>query len=113
LLNPINRGAGPDHGNWLPRRAKFKQTLAIDRRFGNFHTGATVLNEGPRYDDLANAQELGGFTTLDIRAAYDVTERLQIQAAIKNILDKDYETAAFYNQAGRHFFVSIRYQPGV
>jgi vitamin B12 transporter len=112
LLNPENHGAGPNHGNRLPRRTRRKETLDLDRRFGNFHAGATVLNAGPRYDDLANTRRLGGFTTVAIRAAYDVTPRVQIQASIKNILDENYETVAFYNQAGRNFFVSVRYQPG-
>ncbi len=32
------------------------------------------------------------------------------QARAENLFDKDYETAAFFNQPGRSLFVTLRYQ---
>jgi vitamin B12 transporter len=47
----------------------------------------------------------------DLRAEYDVAESLRLQGRVENLFDADYETAAFYNQPGRSFYLTLRYQP--
>lgn len=34
-----------------------------------------------------------------------------MQLQLSNILDKHYETAQYYNQPGRAFYVTLRYHP--
>lgn len=54
---------------------------------------------------------MGGYTTVDLRAGYDLSKTWQLQGRIENLLDKGYETAYVYNQPGRSLYVTLRYQP--
>ncbi|MEW5757486.1 MAG: TonB-dependent vitamin B12 receptor [Pseudomonadota bacterium] len=111
LLDPENRSGGANDGNMLPRRARQSLRLDADRDFGHCRLGATLLAAGNRYDDLANTRSLGGYTTLDVRAEIGLAKDWLMQARIENLLGKDYETAAFYNQPGRSLYLTLRYQP--
>ena len=111
LLDPENRSGGPNDGNVLPRRARQSLRLDADRDFGRYRLGATLLAAGKRYDDLANTRELGGYATIDLRAEVALAKDWRVQARVENLLDKDYETAAFFNQPGRSLYLTLRYQP--
>jgi vitamin B12 transporter len=111
LLDPKNASNGSNHGNVLPRRARQSARVDLDRRFGAFAIGATVNAQGERYDDLGNTRRLGGYGTLDLRAEYAITPAWLVQGRVANVADHDYETAAFYNQAGRSYYVTLRYRP--
>lgn len=111
LLDPKNRSSG-NKGNVLPRRTQQSLRFDADRRFGQYHFGATLLAAGKRYDDLANTRSLSGYATLDMRAEYSLAKDWRLQARIENLFDKDYETAAFYNQPGRGLYLTLRYQAG-
>ncbi|PCH61012.1 MAG: TonB-dependent vitamin B12 receptor [Gammaproteobacteria bacterium] len=111
LLDPENRSGADNDGNVLPRRVRQSLRLDADRDFGQYRLGATLLAAGKRYDDLDNTRELGGYTTLDVRTEYVLTKNWRVQARVENLLDKDYETVAFFNQPGRSLFVTLRYQP--
>ena len=111
LLDPENRSSGANNGKVLPRRAEQALRLDADRIVGNYRFGTTLRAEGRRYDDLANTRELAGYGTVDLRAEYLFAKDWRVQARIENLFDKDYQTAAFYNQPGRSFFVTLRYQP--
>lgn len=111
LLNPQNRANGANYGNQLPRRAKQSLRVDADRTLGAYQLGASLRTESQRYDNLANSRRMGGYATVDLRAGYDITKAWQLQGRIENLLDKGYETAAFYNQPGRSLFVTLRYQP--
>ncbi len=109
LLDPENRTNGSDRGNVLPRRGE--QTLRLDanRDLGKFQFGTTVIAEGRRYNDLANTQRLGGFTTVDLRAEIALYKHWRVQARVGNLFDKRYETAELFNQDGRNCFLTLRY----
>lgn len=109
-LDPRNRSAGSD-GNVLPRRARNTARIDIDRGLGDFRAGLTWIAEGERYDDLANTRRLGGYATLDLRLEYALTKHWTLQARASNLFDRIYETAAFYNQPGREYGLSLRYAP--
>jgi vitamin B12 transporter len=111
LLDPINRGGGANHGKVLPRRAGQSLNLELDRSIGRFAFGASVNAVGRRYDDVANSRELDAYLTLDLRAEYRLDAVWRLQARLDNLFDADYETAAYYNQPGRSFFVTLRYEP--
>lgn len=100
-----------DTGNELARRASETARLELDRSFGKFRLGFTGVAEGRRYDDLANTRELGGFATLDVRGEYAFATDWTLQARVANAFDRDYETASFYRQPGREFFVTLRFSP--
>ena len=111
LLDPENRSSGANSGNVLPRRAEQSLRLDAGHQVGKYTLGATLFAEGKRYDDLANTRELSGYATVDLRAEYNLAQDWLLQARIENLLDKDYETAAFFNQPGRGFYMTLRYQP--
>ncbi len=110
-LDPRNRSNDANHGNLLPRRAEQTLRIDLDRSVGHFQFGASVTGEGRRYDDLANTRRLAGYATMDLRAAYRIAKHWQLQARAANIFDKRYETAEYFNQPGRNYFISLRYQP--
>lgn len=111
LLDPENRSNDSNRGNVLTRRAEHSLRVNADKKFGKYAMGASIGAEGKRYDDLANIRELDGYATVDLRAEYILTRVWRLQTRIENLFDKDYETASFYNQAGRSVYVSLRYQP--
>ena len=111
LLDPENRSSGSSNGNVLARRAEQSMRVDANHKMGKYTFGTTVLAEGRRYDDLANTRELSGYTTIDLRAEYAFAKNWLLQARVENLLDKDYETAAFFNQPGRGLYMTLRYQP--
>lgn len=111
LLDPENRSAGANQGNVLPRRAERALRLDLDRTLGKYRVGTTLVAEGRRFDDLANTREMGGYATVDLRAEYAFATALRAQARMENVFDKEYETAAFFNQPGRGIYLTLRYQP--
>jgi vitamin B12 transporter len=107
LLDPENRSTG----NTLPRRAKESLNVDVDRHVGVWSFGGRLYAAGKRYDDLANKVELDPYATLDLRAEYRLQRDWRLQARVTNVFDAHYETAAWYNQPGRGFLVTLRYQP--
>lgn len=110
FLDTENR-RGFYEGNELARRAKQSARIDIDRNVGRFRFGATAVGSGKRYDDVANTRRLGGYGTLDLRAEYALSESLRVQARVANVFDREYETASYYRQAGREWFLTLRYAP--
>ena len=111
LLDAVNRSGGPNDGNLLPRRPEQSLNLDLDRRLGPWLLGARLDWVGRRFDDLANQVRLDPYTLVSLRAEYDLSDSLSLQARIDNLLDEDYETAAFYNQPGLGFYLTVRYEP--
>ncbi len=101
----------PNYGNLLPRRAPRTGRIDIDRSFGDFRFGTTLNGASARYDDAANNVRLGGYGTVDLRVEYAVHPDWTLQARASNVFDRDYETIAWYNQPGREYGLSLRYQP--
>jgi vitamin B12 transporter len=111
LLDPINKSQGPDDGNLLPRRAEQSARLDLDRSLGRWGLGGSLIGVGRRFDDTANTLTLDPYITVDLRAEYAFTKDWRLQGRLENLLDADYETAAYYNQPGRGLYVTLRYEP--
>ena len=101
--------SGFDDGNLLPRRSRTNARVDADRSFGAFSVGASVAATGERYDDPGNTLRMGGYATTDLRFGYTFAQAWTLQVNANNVFDKTYETAMFYPQAGRNWFVSLRY----
>ena len=108
--DPRNRSHGANHGNLLPRRARDTARIDVDRRFGDLRIGLTGNGAGHRFDNAANTQRLSGYGTLDLRLEYALNRDWTLQARANNVFDRDYETIAWYNQPGREYGLSVRYQ---
>ena len=108
-VDPRNQATGANRDNLLPRRARESARIDIDRTFGDFGVGASWLAEGSRYENVDNSIELGGFSTLEMRAQWQVASAWTLQARVANVFDHAYETAAYYPQAGREWSLTLRY----
>lgn len=111
LQRPLNRDGGPNDGHLLPRRPEQTARVELDRRFGRLGVGATFFAAGKRYDDLANARRLGGYATTDLRASYAIAASWQVEARLANAFNRRYETAYYFNQPGRSWYLTLRYTP--
>jgi len=109
--DPRNDTAGDQHDNWLARRARQTARIDLDRRFGGFRVGLTGFGAGKRFDDADNAVRLAGYGTLDLRLEYAFGRDWTVLARAANVFDRRYETVAWYNQPGREYQLSMRYQP--
>ena len=100
-----------DSGHTLPRRAKRSLSLDLDRRFGDFGAGLTWQAVSSRYDNAANSIEVAGYGLLGLRGSWKMTDELNWQLKVDNLLDKDYSQAtysrpddAFFSSVTRHGF---------
>lgn len=109
-IDPRNRSAD-QNDKLLARRSRNTARVDLDRSFGELRMGVTGYGASHRYDNLANTVRLAGYGTLDLRLEYAVNPDWSVQARATNVFDRDYETIAWYNQAGREYGLSLRYQP--
>ncbi|MFT4257270.1 MAG: TonB-dependent vitamin B12 receptor [Pseudoxanthomonas sp.] len=110
FTDPRNDTAGSYlHDNLLARRARSSGRIDVDRAFGALRTGITVAGYGERYDDAANTVRLPGYGTVDLRLEYAIDNEWTVQARAANVFDRAYETVAWYNQPGREYGLSLRY----
>jgi vitamin B12 transporter len=106
-LDPQNETTGTQ----LPRRAKEQATLGADYVTGPWKFGGSALYVGQRFDDEANTLVLNAYTTVDLFAEYRFAKNWSLQGRVSNLFDVQYETAFGYNQPGRAFYVTLRWQP--
>jgi vitamin B12 transporter len=110
-MQPIEDDSGPNNGNLLPRRPKQTARVELDKSYGKFAVGGTFNADSKRYDDAANLHRLGGYTTTDLRASYAFAPNWKVEARLANIFDREYETAYYFNQPGRTWYLTLRYSP--
>ena len=99
------------NGRQLPRRAKEQLTAGADYTMGAWRFGGSVLHVGDRFDDAANTMPLPAYTTADIYADWQFAKDFSVQAKLNNVTDRIYETAFGFNQPGRSFYLTLRWQP--
>ncbi|WP_018870227.1 TonB-dependent receptor domain-containing protein [Thioalkalivibrio sp. ALgr3] len=99
-----------DTGNELARRAPVSARFDLDRQFGDFSVGGTILARSRSYDRGDNETRLSGYGTMNLRAAYALDPEWTVEGSLTNVFDRDYETQAGYNNPGRAAFVKLRYQ---
>lgn len=104
--------SGANSGKLLNRRATEAMRVEIAHQFGAVRVASSLYGEGRRYDDLANtpSKKLGGYGLLDVRAEYRLDKEWSMQGRIDNLLDKQYETAQYFNQARRAVYLTLNYQ---
>ncbi|WP_296653671.1 TonB-dependent receptor [Paraburkholderia sp.] len=100
--------------SWLPRRPRQTGSLSIDHMWDELHlhalsTGVSVLYGGSTFDDQANTIYLPSYTTVDLRASYQVNPHLALSASLSNLFNRQYVTAFGYNTLGRTAFGKITY----
>lgn len=73
----------------------------------------SVDMEGPRWLQNAVINTLyyhtGSYTLVGIKAAYQVSHRLQLDVGVNNLLDRNYLLEDSYNGPGRQYYANVRY----
>jgi vitamin B12 transporter len=110
-----------DTGKTLARRSKVHGAIWLGKEWGDWAIGSQLVMSGKRYNDAANAIELGGYTLLNLTAKYNINPDWSINANANNVFDKKYAlattastfnpTAPDYNTDGSNLFVNVRYSP--
>lgn len=111
LQNPKDASGGANDGKQLPRRAKRILSLTTDRDFGKLSVGASISSRGDTYDNVSNTTLISSYSLLDLRAEYQIHSKWALGLKVNNVLDKEYETASFYNQDGINVMATLRYVP--
>lgn len=112
LLNAADDATGGFHeGNRLPRRPRQSARFDADHAFGRFSVGASWQVNASSYDDIGNTHRLGAYALTNLRTSWQVARDWKLQLALNNVFNKDYETVYYYNQPGRNFMLTLRWQP--
>ena len=95
----------PNTGSWerLARRPEFTYTVGFNEKLGKLELSAWALHYSDRED--SNGKTLGGFTTYNCYASYEVAKGVKLFAKGVNLTDKRYQLAYGYNAMGRALFV--------
>jgi len=112
MLDARNGSEGFD-GKLLPRRSRHSARLDADRALGGWRIGGTIVAKGARYDDAGNTLRLPGHATVDLRLERDLGRGWTVRGGIRNALDREYETVAYYRQPGREYSVVFRFAGGL
>ncbi|MFN3513083.1 MAG: TonB-dependent receptor plug domain-containing protein [Phenylobacterium sp.] len=104
-----NDSVGANHGKQLARRPEHQANLGADYEWeSGLSAGANVRYVGKAFDNAANTGVLESHTLVDLRAAFPLSERVEIHGRVENLFDETYETARNYGAPGRAAYVGVR-----
>ncbi|MBB3048045.1 vitamin B12 transporter [Litorivivens lipolytica] len=107
VLRPIDKASELD----IRRRARRSATFSADRQLDRLSYGIQVRIQGRSYEDAANNTELSGFGLIDLRTRYQINASLSAQLSVKNLFDRNYETARGFNNEGLTSMLTLVYEP--
>lgn len=87
-----------DEGNVFPNTPRNSATLWTSYNISDeFQVGAGATYVGKRFGNTANTVWVPSYTTYDMMAAYDFSERLGFQLNVQNLTDEVYFTRPYSN----------------
>lgn len=117
FLDPRNDDPAPGTNSQLIRRARQIFHVGIEHRIQALKLGAEYQYTGNRYDNVYNSAtfkteqtRLGGYSLVNLTAAYDFSKSLGVQVRWNNVLDKDYVLVDGYNTPGSNVFVNLSWR---
>ncbi len=100
-----DRSTGKD----LARRPRHTANATVSYQWPiKLSTAVAIRYASRSFDDAANTVALHGYTLVDLRASFPVTEKIEIYGRIENLFDEHYEVALHYGTLGRGAFVGVR-----
>lgn len=107
----VQRPRDEDTGKQLRSRAKQFGSVHVDRAWGKWSAGVSVIATGERFDSAneAPASRMGGYATVDANIRYRVDPRWTVAFGINNLGDKRYELAQGYNTPGRQAMLTVSF----
>ncbi|MBS0408628.1 MAG: TonB-dependent receptor, partial [Proteobacteria bacterium] len=104
-----NRSPGADFGKDLARRPRHVVNATVSYAWPIGLTTAVAVRYASRsFDTASNTVALHGYTLVDLRASYPLTDRIEVYGRIENLFDEHYETAFQYGSNGRGAFAGVR-----
>ncbi|MEN7538484.1 TonB-dependent receptor plug domain-containing protein [Aurantiacibacter flavus] len=99
----------PNIGKQLVRRAKdtFNTTASYTAPSG-LSLASTVTFVGDHFNNAANTQVVPGYTTVDLRASYPITDMVEIYARVENLFDEEYQTILNYGSPPQMVYGGVR-----
>jgi len=91
----------------LLRRAEKSVSLTASRNIGRHTLGLSLVANGDRAG--VGGEEMGGYLLTNLNARLRLGESWRLTGRIENVLDRDYETAAGFNMAGRSGYLELGY----
>lgn len=109
-MDSDNRSPGDaSFGKALVRRPRETASALVDYHWAfGLNTGATFTHVGESFDDAANTRVINGYDLLDLRLAYPISTKFELQARIENLLDEKYETSFRYGTMRRAAYAGVR-----
>lgn len=105
LIDTEDRATGRD----LARRPRHVATVYADYAHASgLSLGADLRLVSGSFDNAANTIRIGAHEVLDLRAAFAVTDEIELFGRVENVFDTEYQTAAGYGSPGRGAFVGVR-----
>jgi vitamin B12 transporter len=106
--------------NLLVRRANRHAKANLSYSLGDWRFGAETVASSRRYNDVANNDEIAGYTIFNLTTDYQINPDWKVQARLNNVFDKNYalafdgnpSTTGFaYDTPGSNLFVNLRWAP--
>ncbi len=95
-------------GQVLPRRPRHQASFGVSwTPIAGLTADADMRFTGQNYDSATGAY-LGGYTVFNVRAAYDITEKVGVFGRIENLFDKKYEEVDTYGTAGFSAYAGLK-----
>lgn len=109
LTNAINQSVGANFGKRLALRPQHNANLSLDWQSPwGVSFGGSLQLVGDSFDNASNSVRLDGYALAGVRAAFPITERLDLYGRVENVFDTDYRTVAGYSTYGRTAAVGVR-----
>ena len=97
-----------ESGMELSRRPEKKGSLYLGWHSAKADIGVTANYAGDRWSDAQNTKKIDSYTKIDLSAALDVTDSLNIFARVENLTDEDYEEVKGFGTAGRSYYSGVK-----
>ena len=94
-------------GARLLRRAEQTASFSYTQDIGLHRVGLSVLASGDRVD--FGGIELPGYVVANLIGQLQLSDTLQLNARIENLLDAEYQTAANYRMQEQSGFLELKY----
>jgi len=110
VIEAKNRTSGDaNFGKRLARRPGQSVNAAIDYRWSfGLLVGAGITHVASTFDNAANTADVPGYVLTDIRAAYDLSDKISLYGRIENLFNEQYETVLRYGTLGRAAYAGVR-----
>ncbi len=91
----------------LLRRAEESVSLTATRHIGHHTVGLSLVANGERAG--VGGETMGGYLLTNLNARLRLSESWRLTGRVENLFDRDYETAAGFNMAGRSGYLELGY----